>query len=147
MRITNLEIARIAVTALGIDLEDSLEWLSKNRPDGTEEISGYEIGNILTKMDDEIFDHNNSVPWVIRRGNRRNGGINDMIRTFLLSNLPEFQEMLQIDNSDYVTLEVVVDSRTGEYQAYGNNFDLTVQERLGEGVLSKEDLDFLGLRR
>lgn len=70
-----------------------------------------------------------------------------MIRTFLLSNLPEFQEMLQIDNSDYVTLEVVVDTRTGEYQAYGNNFDLTVQERLGEGVLSKEDLDFLGLRR
>lgn len=59
MRITNLEIARIAVTAFGIDLEDSLEWLSRNRPDGTEEISGYEIGNILTKMDDEIFDHNN----------------------------------------------------------------------------------------
>lgn len=70
-----------------------------------------------------------------------------MIRTFLLSNLPEFQEMLQIDNSDYVTLEVVVDTRTGEYQAYGNNFDLTVQERLGEGVLTKEELDFLGLRR
>lgn len=66
-----------------------------------------------------------------------------MIRTFLLSNLPEFQEMLQIDNSDYVTLEVVVDTRTGEYQAYGNNFDLTVQERLGEGVLSKEDLEFV----
>lgn len=66
-----------------------------------------------------------------------------MIRTFLLSNLPEFQEMLQIDNSDYVTLEVVVDTRTGEYQAYGNNFDLTVQERLGEGVLSKEDLEFI----
>lgn len=66
-----------------------------------------------------------------------------MIRTFLLSNLPEFQEMLQIDNSDYVTLEVVVDTRTGEYQAYGNNFDLTVQERLGEGVLTKEELDFI----
>lgn len=66
-----------------------------------------------------------------------------MIRTFLLSNLPEFQEMLQIDSSDYVTLEVVVDTRTGEYQAYGNNFDLTVQERLGEGVLSKEDLEFI----
>lgn len=66
-----------------------------------------------------------------------------MIRTFLLSNLPEFQEMLQIDNSDYVTLEVVVDTRTGEYQAYGNNFDLTVQERLGEGILSKEDLEFI----
>ena len=59
MRITNLEIARIAVTALGIDLEDSLEWLSKNRVDTTEEISGYEIGNLLVKMDDEIFDHNN----------------------------------------------------------------------------------------
>lgn len=66
-----------------------------------------------------------------------------MIRTFLLSNLPEFQEMLQIDNSDYVTLEVVVDTRTGEYQAYGNNFDLTVQERLGEGVLTKEELEFI----
>lgn len=66
-----------------------------------------------------------------------------MIRTFLLSNLPEFQEMLQIDNSDYVTLEVVVDTRTGEYQAYGNNFNLTVQERLGEGVLTKEELDFI----
>lgn len=59
MIITNLEIARIAVTALGIDLEDSLEWLSKNRVDTTEEISGYEIGNLLVKMDDEIFDHNN----------------------------------------------------------------------------------------
>ena len=66
-----------------------------------------------------------------------------MIRTFLLSNLPEVQEMLQIGSSDYVTLEVVVDTRTGEYQAYGNNFDLTVQERLGEGVLSKEDLEFI----
>ena len=66
-----------------------------------------------------------------------------MIKTFLLSNLPEFHEMLQIDNSDYVTLEVVVDTRTGEYQAYGNNFDLTVQERLGEGVLTKEELEFI----
>lgn len=66
-----------------------------------------------------------------------------MMKTFLLSNLPEFQEILQIDNSDYVTLEVVVDTRTGEYQVYGNNFDLTVQERLGEGVLSKEDLEFI----
>ena len=66
-----------------------------------------------------------------------------MIKTFLLSNLPEFREMLQIDNSDYVTLEVVVDTRTGEYQAYGNNFDLTVQERLGEGVLTKEELEFI----
>lgn len=59
MRITNLEIARIAVTALGIDLEDSLEWLSRHRVDETEEISGYEIGSLLVKMDDEIFDHNN----------------------------------------------------------------------------------------
>lgn len=59
MRITNLEIARIAVTAFGIDLEDSLEWLSKNRVDEMAEISGYEIGNFLIKMDDEIFDHNN----------------------------------------------------------------------------------------
>lgn len=66
-----------------------------------------------------------------------------MIRTFLLSNLPEFQEMLQIGSSDYVTLEVVVDTRTGEFRAYGNNFDLTVQERLGEGVLSKEDFEFI----
>lgn len=66
-----------------------------------------------------------------------------MIKTFLLSNLPEFQKMLGIEKTDYVTLEVVLDTRTGEYQAYGNNFDLTVQERLGEGVLSKEDLEFI----
>ena len=66
-----------------------------------------------------------------------------MIKTFLLSNLPEFQKMLGIEKTDYVTLEVVLDTRTGEYQAYGNNFDLTVQERLGEGVLSKEDLEFV----
>ena len=59
MEITNLEIARIAVTALGIDLEDSLEWLSKNRAEEIKEISGYEIGNLLIKMDDEIFDHHN----------------------------------------------------------------------------------------
>lgn len=59
MIISNLEIARMAVTAFGIDLEDSLEWLSKNRPDEMAEISGYEIGNFLIKMDDEIFDHNN----------------------------------------------------------------------------------------
>lgn len=66
-----------------------------------------------------------------------------MIKTFLLSNIPEFREMLQIDNSDYVTLEVVVDTRTGEYQVYGNNFDLTAQEHLGEGVIEKEDLEFI----
>lgn len=66
-----------------------------------------------------------------------------MIKTFLLSNLPEFQKMLEIEKTDYVTLEVVLDTRTGEYQAYGNNFDLTVQERLGEGILSKEDLEFI----
>lgn len=59
MIISNLEIARMAVTAFGIDLEDSLEWLSKNRPDEITEVSGYEIGNLLIKMDDEIFDHNN----------------------------------------------------------------------------------------
>lgn len=59
MIITNLEIGRIAVTAFGIDLEDSLEWLSKNRADEITEISGYEIGNLLIKMDDEIFDYNN----------------------------------------------------------------------------------------
>lgn len=59
MIITNLEIARMAVTAFGIDLEDSLEWLSRNRPDEITEISGYEIGNFLIKMDDEIFDHHN----------------------------------------------------------------------------------------
>lgn len=59
MIITNLEIGRIAVTALGIDLEDSLGWLSKNRPDERAEVSGYEIGNLLIKMGDEIFDHNN----------------------------------------------------------------------------------------
>lgn len=70
-----------------------------------------------------------------------------MIKTFLLSNLPEFQKMLGIEKTDYVTLEVVLDTRTGEYQVYGNNFDLTIQERLGEGVLTKEELDFLGLRR
>lgn len=66
-----------------------------------------------------------------------------MIKTFLLSNLPEFQEILGIDNSDHVTLEVEVDIRTGEYQVYGNNFDLTIQERLGEGVLTKEELEFI----
>lgn len=66
-----------------------------------------------------------------------------MTKTFLLSNLPEFQKMLGIEKTDYVTLEVVLDTRTGEYQAYGNNFDLTVQERLGEGILTKEELDFI----
>ena len=66
-----------------------------------------------------------------------------MIKTFLLSNLPEFQEILQIENTDYVTLEVEVDTCTNEYQVYGNNFDLTIQERLGEGMLSKADLEFI----
>lgn len=66
-----------------------------------------------------------------------------MIKTFLLSNLPEFQKMLGIEKTDYVTLEVVLDTRTGEYQVYGNNFDLTVQERLGEGVLTKQELEFI----
>ena len=66
-----------------------------------------------------------------------------MIKTFLLSNLPEFQKMLGIEKTDYVTLEVVLDTRTGEYQVYGNNFDLTIQEHLGEGVIEKEDLEFI----
>ena len=66
-----------------------------------------------------------------------------MIKTFLLSNLPEFQKMLQIGNTDYVTLEVEVDTCTNEYQVYGNNLNLTIQERLGEGVLSKADLEFI----
>ena len=66
-----------------------------------------------------------------------------MIKTFLLSNIPEFREMLQIEETDYVTLEVVLDTRTGEYQVYGNNFDLTIQEHLGEGVIEKEDLEFI----
>lgn len=66
-----------------------------------------------------------------------------MIKTFLLSNLPEFQKMLQIGNTDYVTLEVEVDTCTNEYQVYGNNFDLTIQERLGEGILSKKELEII----
>lgn len=66
-----------------------------------------------------------------------------MIKTFLLSNLPEFREMLQIENTDYVTLEVEVDTCINEYRVYGNNFDLTIQERLGEGVLTKEDLELI----
>lgn len=66
-----------------------------------------------------------------------------MIKTFLLSNIPKFREMLQIEETDYVTLEVVLDTRTGEYQVYGNNFDLTIQEHLGEGVIEKEDLEFI----
>ena len=52
-----------------------------------------------------------------------------MMKTFLLSNLPEFREMLQIENTDYVTLEVEVDTCTNE--------------RLGEGVLTKEDLELI----
>lgn len=51
--------------------------------------------------------------------------------------------MLGIGKTDYVTLEVVLDTRTGEYQVYGNNFDLTAQEHLGEGVIEKEDLEFI----
>lgn len=66
-----------------------------------------------------------------------------MIKTFLLSNLPEFREMLQIEETDYITLEVEIDIRTLEYRVYGNNFDLTVQEFLGEGILTKEDLEFI----
>lgn len=66
-----------------------------------------------------------------------------MIKTFLLSNLPEFREMLQIENTDCVTLEVEINIFTREYRVYGNNFDLTVQEFLGEGILSKADLEFI----
>lgn len=66
-----------------------------------------------------------------------------MIKTFLLSNLLEFREILQIENTDCVTLEVEVDTDTNEYRVYGNNFDLTAQEYLGEGVLTKEELEFI----
>ena len=66
-----------------------------------------------------------------------------MIKTFLLSNLPEFREMLQIENTDYVTLEVEIDILTREYRVYGNNFDLSSQEFLGEGVLTIADLAFI----
>lgn len=66
-----------------------------------------------------------------------------MIKTFLLSNLPEFREMLQIENTDCATLEVEINILTREYRVYGNNFDLTVQEYLGEGVLTIADLAFI----
>lgn len=66
-----------------------------------------------------------------------------MIKTFLLSNLPEFQELLQIENTDCITLEVEVDTDTNEYRVYGNNFDLTSQKFLGEGTLTKEELEFI----
>lgn len=66
-----------------------------------------------------------------------------MIKNFLLSNLPEFREILQIENTDCVTLEVEVDTRTNRYMVYGNNFDLSSQIFLGEGILTKEDLEFL----
>lgn len=59
MKISNLEIAELALTAYGIEIEDSLEWLSKNRPDEYKEIDGFEIGNMLVDMDNEIFDSNN----------------------------------------------------------------------------------------
>ena len=51
--------------------------------------------------------------------------------------------MLQIEETDCVTLEVEVDTDTNEYQVYGNHFDLSSQEFLGEGILTKEDLEFL----
>lgn len=66
-----------------------------------------------------------------------------MIKTFLLSNLPEFREMFQIENTDCVTLEVEINILTREYRVYGNNFDLSSQEFLGEGVLTKEELEFI----
>ena len=66
-----------------------------------------------------------------------------MIKTFLLSNIPEFREIFKIKNTDHVTLEVEINILTREYRVYGNNFDLTVQEFLGEGVLTKADLEFI----
>lgn len=66
-----------------------------------------------------------------------------MIKNFLLSNLPEFREIFQIENTDYVTLEVEINILTREYQVYGNNFDLSSQEFLGEGVLTIADLAFI----
>ena len=66
-----------------------------------------------------------------------------MIKTFLLSNDNEIQELLQLEDSDCVTLEVEVDTDTNEYRVYGNDFDLTSQEFLGEGVLSKKELEFI----
>lgn len=65
-----------------------------------------------------------------------------MIKNFLLSNLPEIQEVLEIEDSDCVTLEVEVDTDTNEYRVYGNHFDLT-QIFLGEGILSKKELEII----
>lgn len=62
-----------------------------------------------------------------------------MIKTFLLSNLPEFREILQIENTACVTLEVEVDTRTNRYMV----FDLSSQYFLGEGILTKEELEFI----
>lgn len=59
MRITNLEIACLASSACGIAIEDSLEWLTKNRENEAEEIDGFELGDMLVIMDNEIFDLNN----------------------------------------------------------------------------------------
>lgn len=66
-----------------------------------------------------------------------------MIKTFLLSNIPEFQEILQIEKTDHITLEVEINILTLEYRVYGNNFDLTRQDFLGEGVLTKSDWEFI----
>ena len=65
-----------------------------------------------------------------------------MIKTFLVSNNSEIQELLQLEDSDCVILEVEVDTDTNEYRVYGNHFDLT-QEYLGEGILSKKELEFI----
>lgn len=62
-----------------------------------------------------------------------------MIKTFLLSNLPEFREILQIENTACVALEVEVDTRTNRYMV----FDLSSQYFLGEGILTKEELEFI----
>lgn len=59
MKITNLEIAQMAASAFGIELQNSLEWLSKYRLNETEEVDGYQIGDMLVLMDNEIFDLEN----------------------------------------------------------------------------------------
>lgn len=66
-----------------------------------------------------------------------------MIKTFLISNGSEIQELLQLKDSDCAILEVEVDTVTNEYRVYGNRFDLTIQERIGEGVLTKEEMEFI----
>lgn len=66
-----------------------------------------------------------------------------MIKTFLLSNLPEFREIFKIENTDHITLEAEINIITNEYRVYGNSFDLSTQDFLGEGILTKEELEFI----